>query len=86
VISIVFFVIYHVISMTGEKSVKAGQMEPLMGMWLSSAVLLPLGVILTMKATSDSPLFDPDVWKRFFLSRFSRKQATDTSNQNAREE
>ncbi|MFH1118462.1 MAG: LptF/LptG family permease [Bacteroidota bacterium] len=72
IISVIFFVIYHVISMTGEKSVKAGQLDAVYGMWLSSVVLLPLGVILTYKATTDSPLFDPDVWKHFFSGRFSR--------------
>ncbi len=72
VISVVFFVIYHVISMTGEKSVKAGTMDPLTGMWLSSVVLLPLGIILTVKATTDSPLLDLDAWKRLF--NISRKQ------------
>lgn len=72
VISVVFFVIYHVISMTGEKSVKAGTMDPLTGMWLSSVVLLPLGIILTVKATTDSPLLDLDAWKR--LLNISRKQ------------
>lgn len=73
VISVVFFVVYHVISMTGEKSVKAGELAPFAGMWLSSFILLPLGVILTMKATTDSPLFDPDVWKRFFTGRFRKE-------------
>jgi len=75
IISVVFFVIYHVISISGEKSVKAEQMEPIVGMWLSSAVLLPLGVFLTYKATTDSPLFDTESWQRFvrrlFLGRKS---------------
>jgi len=62
VISVVFFVIYHVISMTGKKSVIAGGMDPILGMWLSSIVLLPLGILLTYKATNDSPLFDVDSW------------------------
>ncbi|NTW25056.1 MAG: YjgP/YjgQ family permease [Lentimicrobium sp.] len=69
IISVIFFVIYHVISMTGEKSVKAGELAPIYGMWLSSVVLLPLGIILTMKATTDSPLFDVDAWKRFFTGK-----------------
>jgi len=73
VISVVFFVIYHVISMTGEKSVKAGTMDPFLGMWLSSVVLLPLGILLTLKATTDSPLFDPDSWKKFLFTLFSKK-------------
>lgn len=62
VISVVFFVIYHVISMTGKKSVIAGGLDPVLGMWLSSIVLLPLGILFTYKATNDSPLLDIDVW------------------------
>lgn len=72
VISVVFFVIYHVISMTGKKSVIAGSMDPVVGMWLSSAVLLPLGIILTYKATNDSPLFDVDAWMIKFNRLFAR--------------
>ncbi len=62
VIAVVFFVIYHVISMTGKKSVIAGTMDPVLGMWLSSIILLPLGILFTYKATNDSPLFDVDSW------------------------
>jgi len=62
--------------MTGEKSVKAGQMDPMIGMWLSSLVLLPLGVFLTYKATTDSPLFDTESWQRFFMRLFSKKKST----------
>lgn len=71
VISVVFFVIYHVISMTGKKSVISGAMEPLTGMWLSSFVLLPLGIFLTYKSNNDSPLFDADVWKRKIIQLYS---------------
>ncbi len=74
IISVIFFVIYHVISMTGEKSVKAEQMEPFVGMWLSSAILLPLGVFLTYKATTDSPLFDTESWERFIGRIFKRRK------------
>ncbi len=63
VISVVFFVIYHVISMTGKKSVIAGTLDPVLGMWLSSIVLLPIGIWFTVKANNDSPLLDTDVWR-----------------------
>jgi lipopolysaccharide export system permease protein len=72
VISVIFFVIYHVLSMIGKKAVIAGSMDPAVGMWLSSIVLLPLGIILTYKATNDSPLFDVDVWKRKLLGLFKK--------------
>lgn len=74
VVSVVFFVIYHVISMTGKKSVIAGSMDPITGMWLSSFILLPLGIILIYKANNDSPLFDPDVWKRKIIGIFKKEK------------
>ncbi len=72
VIAVVFFVIYHVISMTGKKSVIAGSMDPVLGMWLSSIILLPLGILFTYKATNDSPLFDVDAWVGRFTKLFQR--------------
>ena len=71
VLSVLFFVLYHVISMTGEKAAKAGALTPMTGMWLSSLVLLPIGIYLTYKATTDSPLLDADAYvkgvKRFLV-------------------
>lgn len=71
ILSVLFFVLYHVISMTGEKSAKAGALTPMTGMWLSSIVLLPIGIYLTYKATTDSPLLDADAYvkliKRFLV-------------------
>jgi lipopolysaccharide export system permease protein len=64
VISILFFILYHIISMIGEKSALKGAMEVTGGMWLSSVILLPLGFFLTMKATTDSPIMDMDVWNK----------------------
>ena len=60
VISVIFFVIYYIISMTGEKMAKEGSWSSLMGMWISSIVLFPLAVYLTRKATNDSALLDFD--------------------------
>ncbi|HPI87203.1 MAG TPA: LptF/LptG family permease, partial [Bacteroidales bacterium] len=67
VISILFFILYYIISMIGEKSALKGAMEVASGMWLSSVVLLPLGFFLTLKATTDSPLMDMDVWNKALL-------------------
>jgi lipopolysaccharide export system permease protein len=60
VISVIFFVIYYIISMTGEKMAKEGTWSSLLGMWISSIVLFPLAVYLTQKATNDSALLDFD--------------------------
>lgn len=73
VVAVIFFVIYHVLSMTGKKSVIAGTLDPVLGMWLSSLVLMPLGILFTYKASNDSPLFDIDVWQRT-IKRFTGKK------------
>jgi lipopolysaccharide export system permease protein len=64
VVSTLFFVLYHVLSMIGERAAIAGGMNIFLGMWLASMVFLPLGVFLTYKATSDAPLFDSETYKR----------------------
>jgi lipopolysaccharide export system permease protein len=66
VISILFFILYYIISMIGEKSALKGAIEVGPGMWLSSIILFPLGFFLTLKATSDSPIMDMDVWNKIF--------------------
>ncbi len=73
VMSVLFFVIFHILSMIGEKSSREGVLEAVQGMWLSSLVFLPVGIVLTFKATTDSPVFDGDAWKRFFKRFFSKK-------------
>lgn len=72
VISILFFVTYHIISITGEKYAKAGIVPVYEGMWLASAVLLPLGIFLTLKATTDAPLLDVEAWRKFFSKYYNK--------------
>ena len=64
VLSVVFFVIFHIISIIGEKVSREGTLAASQGMWIASAVLLPLGIFLTFKATTDSQLLDSDAWIR----------------------
>lgn len=67
VVSILFFILYHILSMIGEKSALKGAIAVPTGMWLSSVILLPLGFFLTLKATTDSPLMDMDIWNKVFM-------------------
>ena len=73
VISILFFVTYHVISISGEKFAREGVIPAYKGMWLSSIVLLPIGIFLTYKATTDSSLFDRTSYSRFFKKLLRKK-------------
>lgn len=66
VISVLFFVVYYIISTIGERMAVLSQINMFVGVWISSLVLLPIGLFLTFKATTDAALFDGDSWKRFF--------------------
>jgi len=66
VVSVIFFIFFWVISISGEKMSKEGVLPPYIGMWMATAVTLPLGVFLTRKATSDSTLFDRDAYIKPF--------------------
>ena len=62
VISVVMFIIYYIIDNTGYKMAREAIWPCWTGMWLSSFVLLPIGIFLTYKAATDSPLFNPEAW------------------------
>ena len=70
VISTVFFILYWIISFTGEKYAADGQVPVWQGMWLASAVLLPIGIFLTRTATNDASLLDIDSWIKLFRKIF----------------
>lgn len=62
IISVTFFIIYYVINSMGEKMARDGHWDMLMGTWLSTALLAPLGVFLTYKSNSDSVVFNADIY------------------------
>ena len=66
----ILFIIYYIIDNMGYKLARDGRWPVWQGMWLSSAVLLPLGIFLTKKAVNDSAVFNPDAWLNF-LRRFT---------------
>ena len=57
-VSIAFFLIYYVVTISGKKLSTEGGWASWEGMWLSSFFTLPIGIFLTYKATTDSVLFD----------------------------
>jgi lipopolysaccharide export system permease protein len=66
VISILFFVVYYVISITAEKMVKEDIASTFIGMWASSYILLPIGLFLTYKATTDSAILNAETYLNIF--------------------
>lgn len=75
VISVILFIIYYIIDNTGYKMARDGRLEVWMGMWISSAVLLPLGIFFTYKAMHDSALFNLDAYRNFFRKVFNIKDS-----------
>lgn len=66
VIAVIFFLIFHLLNMFGEKLAKKGGLTPFEGVWLSTFVLVPVGLFLTYKAMHDSQLFNQEFYYRFF--------------------
>ncbi len=62
VISVVMFIIYYIIDNTGYKMAREALWPCWAGMWLSSFVLLPIGIFLTYKAATDAALLNPEAW------------------------
>lgn len=82
VIAIIFFLIFHLLNMFGEKFVKEEITTPFWGMWMAVFVLTPIGVFLTYKAMNDSQLFSKEFYYRsfkkfrLFLSTFKKEKKT----------
>ena len=66
VIAVIFFLIFHLLNMFGEKFVQQDVMTPLGGMWMSTFVLIPIGIFLIYKAMNDSQLFSNEFYFRSF--------------------
>lgn len=66
VFSIIFFVLFYLLNTIGERLAKQGVVSCFTGMWLSSFVLCPIGLFLTIKAMRDSQLFNNEAYFRFF--------------------
>ena len=71
-VSVLFFVVYYVITITGEKFAVELIWTPSMGMWLSTMVLFALGLFLSYKATTDASVMNADTYREFFrkIGRF----------------
>lgn len=65
IVSAFFFVIYWVVDISGKKLANDGAILPFVGTFISTLVLLPMGIFLTWKSTRDSALFNADAYINF---------------------
>lgn len=59
-ISIFFFIVFYVFSITGEKWVKEGTVHPVVGMWGANFCLLCIGAFFLRQARNDSRILEAD--------------------------
>ena len=75
VISVFLFIFYYIIDNTGYKLARDGKIDVWAGMWLSSAVLLPLGIFFTYKAVRDSAVFNADAYRNLVRRLFGLRES-----------
>ena len=83
-ISILFFIIYYLLNMQGEKLAKQGIMSPMAGIWAADVILLMIGFIFLRQARVDARLFEADSYlvfidrlrQRFMTRKFQPKTAS----------
>lgn len=66
VVAIAFFVVFHIMSITGEKLARTGAVDTWMGMWMATAMLLPIAFILIQQARNDSQVFSKEWYMRIW--------------------
>ena len=76
VVSVILFILYYIIDTMGVKTVQGDVYPAYIGMWLSSIILLPVGVFLTYKAATDSVILNIDTYIYFYkkIPMFKKKK------------
>ena len=66
VFAVSFFITFHILNITGEKLAKAGTLPPWGGMWMSTLLMLPIGIWLIVTARNDSQVFSKELYLRLW--------------------
>ena len=74
VISIVLFLVYHFIGIFAKNSAEDGTLHPVIGSWLNTLIMLPLGIWLTYRATTDQGILTFDGINTLFSKLFKLSQ------------
>lgn len=83
VVSILMFITYYMVSISGEKFAREDMWNMSNGMWFSTYIFLPLGIWLTYKSANDSGLFNIEIYeyriKQLFNFILRKKAKTENS-------
>lgn len=66
IVSLLFFVLYWIIDITGVKLARDGSISPATGAFISSGILLVIGLFLTWKAIHDTDISNMDSIKNWW--------------------
>lgn len=66
VISVIIFVLYYIIDSGSTRVARSGEMNIILGTWMSTLVLAPIGAFFTYKSNKDSVVFNLEVYTSFF--------------------
>lgn len=66
VISVIIFVLYYIIDSGSTRVARSGEMNIILGVWMSTLVLAPIGAFFTYKSNKDSVVFNLEVYVNFF--------------------
>lgn len=71
-VSVIFFLLFHVLNIIGEKLTKEMVLPAYIGVWLPTIILGPLGIFVTWKAVHDSRIFKSD-WYWTTLEKITQR-------------
>jgi lipopolysaccharide export system permease protein len=66
VISVIIFVLYYIIDSGSTRVARSGEMDIILGTWMSTLVLAPIGAFFTYKSNKDSVVFNLEMYIGFF--------------------
>lgn len=77
VVSILLFIAYYIVSMTGEKSAREDVWQMFTGMWLSTLIVFPIGIWLSYMAGTDSAIMSTEtyvkIWNKIGIKNWFKK-------------
>lgn len=74
VVAILLFLTYHFIGIFAKNSAEDSTISPFIGTWISTVIMLPLSIWLTIRATTDQGIFDIDSFTQRFTKLFRKKE------------
>ncbi len=71
VMSVIIFVLYYIVDTGSIRLGKSGGIDIMLGTWMSTLLLAPLGAFFTYKSNNDSVVFNKETYLQFFRAMFA---------------